>query len=216
MTDYGNSHKQREEEAAKKEKKIERITSSEVIIQKQGPWRKFRSLLIEADMGSVGQFIWYDILVPTMKNLLVDTVEQGIKRTVYGDRRASYRPPSQALVGRESRVSYNSPVIRRYEPDPRSLPQSNITALPMSTSRASNDPRGFIIASRDEAEQVIEAMLHAIDQYDVVTVMDLHEMLGLDTTPIDNNWGWDDLREAQIRQVREGWVLELPQAKHIR
>ncbi len=207
MTDYqGNSHKQKEEEVKKQEKRIERITSSEVIIQKKGPWRKFRSLIIEADMNSVGRFIWFELLIPSFKNLLVDTVEQGIKRTVYGDRRAAYRPPSASLgVGQASRIQYNSPVIR-HQPDPvqRAIPTSS---APRSTV---SDPRGYIIASREEAQRVLEMMADIIDTYDVINVADLHGMLGLESTYVDQKWGWVNMIGAQVRQVREGWILELP------
>lgn len=213
MTDYqGNSHKQKEEESKKQEKNIERITSGEVIIQKKGPWRKFKSLIIEADMNSVGRFIWFELLIPSFKNLLVDTVEQGIKRTVYGDRRAAYRPPSSSLgAGQISRIQYNSPVIRHH-PDPASQ-----RALPMSSAPRStvNDPRGYIIPSKDEAERVLESMADVIDTYDVITVSDLHGMLGLETTYVDQKWGWTSMIGAQIRQIREGWVLELPPTQEL-
>jgi hypothetical protein len=213
MTDYqGNSHKQKEEEVKKQEKHIERITSGEVIIQKKGPWRKFKSLIIEADMNSVGRFIWFELLIPSFKNLLVDTVEQGIKRTVYGDRRAAYRPPSSSLgVGQTSRISYNSPVVR-YHPDPAASQQRALPSAPRSTV---NDPRGYIIPSRDEAERVLEMMANVIDTYDVITVADLHGMLGLESTYVDQKWGWINMVGAQIRQVREGWVLELPPAEEM-
>ncbi len=214
MTDYsGNSHKQKEQ-AAKQEKKIERITSSEVIIQKKGPWRKFKSLIIEADMGSVGNFVWFEILIPTFKNLIVDTVEQGVRRTVYGDRRAAYRPPSSALSGQVSRIQYNSPVIR-HQPDPastRSLPMSSQPQAPRSTVR---DPRGYIISSKEDAERVLEMMANIIDTYDVITVGDLHDMLGLESTYVDQKYGWVNMVGAQVRQIREGWVLELPPAEEL-
>lgn len=214
MTDYqGNSHKQKEEAVKKEEKKIERITSGEVIIQKKGPWRKFRSLIIEADMNSVGRFIWFELLIPSFKNLLVDTVEQGIKRTVYGDRRAAYRPPSQALSGQVSRIQYNSPVIR-HQPDPasqqRALPMS--AGAPRSTVK---DPRGYVISSKADAERVLEMMANIIDTYDVVTVADLHDMLGLESTYVDQKWGWINMIDVQVRQIREGWVLELPPAEEL-
>lgn len=211
MTDYqGNSHKEKEG-GQQPEKKIERITNAEVVIQKQGPWRKFKGMIIEADMGSVGRYIWIDLVIPTIKNVIVDIVEQGIKRTVYGDRRASYRTPSSVLTGREQRISYDSRSIRNYNPDPRGTPQ-----LPPISRSSAQDARGYIIATREDAEEVLEMLADVIDRYEKVTVADLHEMLGLDSTHVDQIWGWLDVRRAQIRQIREGWILELPDPVELR
>lgn len=217
MTDYqGNSHKAKEGGKPTEEKKIERITSSEVHIQKKGPWRSFKSLIIEADMSSVGRFVWLDILVPMVKNMLVATAEQGANRLVFGDRRPMYRPPSSAMgIGSSSHprgvtnyVPYSSMSMGR-RTDPRAAAQ-----LPTSRSTAA-DARGYLITARSEAEEVLETMAHVIDRYDVVTVADLHEMLGHPVTSIDHRWGWNDLRSAQIKSVSEGWILEVPQPQEI-
>lgn len=216
MTDYhGNTHKEKEAAAAKTgtpEKKIERITSAEVIIQKKGPGRKLKEMLIAADMKSVGSYLWWDLLIPMMKNAIVDTVEQGIKRTVYGDRRAAMfaRDIRNPMQSRTTYTPYNQPVLSRpYPGDPRMTMAPALESGPRaSSSNISN--RGYVISSKDEAEEVLEMMLNIINSYQVVTVADLTEMLGLPMDPINNRWGWNDIRTAQIRQIREGWLLELP------
>lgn len=205
MTDYHGNTNKAKEEGKKEEKKIERITSSEVVIKKKGPWRTFKDLVIEADMGSVGRFIWLDLFIPMVKNMIVDTVDQGVKRAVYGDRRAAYRPPSSSLTGQQ-RITYNSPVSRPYTPYSSPSPRSQEIA-----PRPSHNSRSYIITAKNEAELVLEMIGNIIDRYGVVTVADLHEMLGIEHNYIDNNWGWRDVRNAQIRQIREGWVLELPE-----
>lgn len=221
MTDYrGNSHKSRGGggDQPVEEKKIERITTAEVRVRKRGPMRTFKKLIIEADMGSVGHFVWLDIIVPMFKNMIVSTIEQGAHRAVYGDRYSAGlrpRPPSSAMgIGAQRGVINYVPHDRPGalgvgRNDPRGMPQ-----LP-SGGRGLPDPRGYLIVSRDEAVRTLEQMAMVIDRYEGVSVADLHEMIGLTSTPIDTRWGWTDVRDAQIRGVRDGWLLELPEPEEI-
>lgn len=217
MTDYqGNSHKAKEGGKPAEPKKIERITTSEVKIRKRGPLRTFKNLIIEADMGSVGRFVWLDILVPMMKNMFVASIEQGANRMVYGDRRAGFRlPPSSGMLGLGSSPqrglttytpysSMSQPQLPAHMQDPRTMQQ-------LPAVRTTGDSRSYLIRSKDEAEETLTTMAMVIDQYHVVSVADLHEMLGVEVSPIDHRWGWVDVRAAQIRQVRDGWALEVPQ-----
>jgi hypothetical protein len=218
MTDYrGNSHKSKGggPDNPVEEKQIERITSAEVRIRKRGPMRTFKKLIIEADMGSVGHFVWLDIIVPMFKNMIVSTIEQGAHRAVYGDRYAAGlrpRPPSSAVGIGQTRgvinhVPYERAGLPMGRPDPRGVPQLQRGGLA--------DPRGYLIVNREEAVRVLEQMAMVIDRYDVVSVADLHGMIGLTSSHIDNRWGWIDVRDAQIRGVRDGWLLELPEPEEI-
>lgn len=74
---------------------------------------------------------------------------------------------------------------------------------------------GYIISRREDAERVLEMMAHRLDKYEVVTVADLNDMLGISSEWTDTRWGWIDIRDAQIRQIREGWRLELPDAEEL-
>ncbi len=66
------------------------------------------------------------------------------------------------------------------------------------------------LVSVDDAETVLDGLIFAIQEYDFVYVNDLYQMVGITPTFVDTKWGWNDLREAEIRRVREGWVLILP------
>jgi len=58
-------------------------------------------------------------------------------------------------------------------------------------------------------------MIEIIDQYDFASVADYYDLLGLETTPIDNKWGWTYLNNVQVRQVRQGYVIDLPPAEEL-
>lgn len=72
-----------------------------------------------------------------------------------------------------------------------------------------------ILATRSEAELVLERLGDIIDKFEVASVGDLHDLLGLPQTHVDQKWGWTYVGDASIRQVREGYLLDLPLAAPI-
>jgi len=145
-------------------------------------------------------------MLPAARNLIVDASTKGIERMIYGEsamRRRGIGAPGP-------RVTYNSPINRGgYSP---SRPPSITPGESRSPRHSLND---FILSSREEAELVLERMNDIIDTYEVVSVADLNELVGFPTSFVDNKWGWIYLGDVQIRQIREGYLLDLPSAEQI-
>lgn len=207
MEDYqGNAKKDKEPKKGKPEKKIEKVISGDVTIQKKSLARKFRDMIIEADMRSVGHYLFTEVLIPAFKGVVSDAMNKGTDRVLYGERR---RGGYGIGGGGGPRVTYNNPINRGNTP--RDGDRSRYTERPSITRGAVRARDEFILSSKDEAELVLERMTDVIDSYDSVSVADMNEMVGLSFTPIDNKWGWVSLADAQIRQIREGFVIDLPQ-----
>jgi hypothetical protein len=68
----------------------------------------------------------------------------------------------------------------------------------------------YILSRRDEAELVLERLRDIVDKYQVASVLDLKELLGLESNPVDNKWGWPFLTDASVVAVRDGFILDLP------
>lgn len=207
MTDYvGNSKKDREKKV-REEKKVERVTSGEVIVQKKSLGRKFRELFIEADFKSVVHYVIYEVVLPAARNTIVDASSKGIERMMYGEtamRRRGY--------GAGPRMIYNNPIQRGYGDQ---VPRGVMPQLPSRTIPSRNTRDDFIIATREDAVLVLERMNDILDKYEVVSVADLNDLVGIPTSHVDNKWGWIYLGDVQIRQVREGFLIDLPQAEPI-
>lgn len=73
----------------------------------------------------------------------------------------------------------------------------------------------IVVGTREEAELVVERLGDILETYDVVSLADLNELLGLQTSPIDNKWGWTFIKNVPIRQIRQGYLLELPPLEEI-
>lgn len=209
MEDYQSNSKKDKE--PKEKQKIERVIKTEVLVQKKSLGRKFRDLFIEADFKSVMRYVVYDVLLPAARNTIVDASSKGIERMMYGEnamRRRGYG------MGVGQRVTYNSPISRSYSSSTMGVGLPRTPAI--SSARPARNVRDdLIFGSREEAALVLERMNDIIDQYEVVSVADLNELVGLQSAHTDNKWGWAYLPDIQIRQIREGFLIDLPPAEPI-
>ena len=44
---------------------------------------------------------------------------------------------------------------------------------------------------------------------------DLYELLGIPGKYTDDNWGWTDIRGAQVRRIRNGYMLDIPDPEYL-
>jgi hypothetical protein len=141
-------------------------------------------------------------VVPTAKEMMVDGVNSLVERLIYGDNHRYRRGPSGPLgYVNYNRMSQRGPEPQRIQPQQLSRP---------SRMRHSFDE--IVIASRQEAEEVLDRMYDLISQYDAVTVAELYELTGLESSHTDQKWGWEDLRGSGVGRVRGGgYLLELPE-----
>jgi hypothetical protein len=68
-----------------------------------------------------------------------------------------------------------------------------------------------IIESRGDAEEVLSVLVDMIDKYDVATVADFYDAVGMTTEYSDHNYGWDNLSRSTVQRVRDGWILIMPE-----
>jgi hypothetical protein len=211
--DYqGNSKKSREDKEAPK-KEIEKVPlTSEVVVKKKSIGSKFREVFVEADFKSVTNYIIYDVLIPAARNTIVDVATKGVERLMYGE--SAIRRRNYGSGQRFTYQSYQTPIDRGYRDAPGPPRGRMPPSRDLRPQRHSQD--SIILSTREDAALVLERMNDILDQnFPAVTVADLNELVGLPSNYIDNQWGWSYLRDVQIRQVREGWVLDLPAAEPI-
>jgi hypothetical protein len=209
--DYqGNSKRAKEaSDAEEKKKEIEPVVTGEVIKRERSFGQKFKTIFFGGEFKSSLKFVAADVLLPALRNMVFDSGSRGLERLVYGEAIRSRRP-SQHTDYRSS-YSYNRPLYRddpRYQrpgflPDQRPMRQ---------VRRETND---YVLASRQEADTVLERLGDIIEKYGVASIADLHQLMGLPVSPIENKWGWTYLNNAEVRQVRDGFLLDLPSAEEV-
>jgi len=130
MPDYaGNTNKGKDEnpEKDKPEKHVEKVVTNEVVKKPNTISRKFKDIFFGGDAKSAMRYVSADVLLPALRDLIVDVVARGTERMIYGE--SGGRPSRRPTY--ESRVQYNrysNPLDRRYtaprEPAAR-LPDQN-------------------------------------------------------------------------------------------
>ena len=198
-----NTDKQKEA-GVRPEKNIVQVVSSPVVIKEKGIGKKFKTIFFGGDFKNAGQYVVSDILLPALRNMFVDSVSGAAERVAWGEsmRNRGRRPQMGG------RTTYNAIPSRPFQStmlpgQPPRLPGS----ARMVNRREAND---ILIVSREEANLVLERLIDIVDKYEVASLADLYDLLGQPSTPIDNKWGWTFLNTAEIRQVRNGYLLELP------
>lgn len=202
----GNSRKDRE---ARQEKEVEAREPVQKIIEgkvvtRRPPWyKRFGRSLIADDAQSMGDWIMVEIILPAVRNLISDTVKGSTDRILYGTSRA-----------RRSGIVGERPALRtRYD---RISDPGEPRRMLSRESRARHDFDDVVLTTHAEAVEVIEAMIDRVQRYGATSVADMYELVGVTGSFADQRWGWTDLRDADVRQVRGGFLLDLPRPEPIR
>ena len=203
MNDFKpNSHRFKEEQksAAKEKKKVEKIVTGKVKTKKKNEISKFADVFISEDASNVKSYIFMDVLVPAIKKAVSDIVTDGIDMILYGSTGHSSKRSSSSGASYVSYRSYSDrDRDRRHE------------SRYSTRSRYSFDD--IILDSKREAEEVLDRMDELIDSYDQVTVADLYDLIGVTGNYTDNKYGWDNLSNADVVRVPDGYKLKLPRVK---
>lgn len=193
-----NSHKGRNEAKQKTDlegKRAEKVVRGKVKTKKND-MRKLSDMFISEDAANIKDYILFDVLAPIIKKGFYDLIVNSLDIALFGGR-----------GGKRSiadRVSYNE-VSRR---DDRSYSRSR------TTSGYSYDD--IILETRGEAEAVLSRMDEIMEEYEIVRVADLYDLVGITGEHTDNKYGWTNIRNAEIERVRDGYRIKMPRALPIR
>ena len=176
--------------------KMEKIElSGAAKTKKKSGARKFADVFIAEDARNVKSYIFTDVIVPTLKNLVVDMIQETTNRLFYG---SSSKPRDSRGGFLADRVSYDRFAKRT----------SNDRYIQDRQNSYSYDE--VVLTTRSDAEQVLDRLCEAIHEYKMVSVADLYELVGIPDQFTDHKYGWTSLRNARVIRVRDGYALDLP------
>lgn len=160
MEEYkGNSNKAKEQQKAlPPEKKVEKIVSGPVKSKKKNSIQKITSIFVPEDVEDVKSYIFEDIVVPAVKDIILDAV-----RALLG---VSGKSNKGAPA---SKVSYRSYYDRGNERNDYGR----------TRTRVGYDYDDIVLDKRDEAEDVLSRMDELISTYGMASVADLYELVGV-------------------------------------
>lgn len=136
--------------------------------------------------------------VNTVFENILDTGREAIQMMIFED-------------GRRPRGRQNTPY------DAASWRNGSISSHQSSVSRSNREPvytdlNDIVLDSRADCEKMLAWLDEIIDRYKWVQVADVYEYLHLSAPYTANNYGWSDLRSAEVLRCQEGYYINFPKA----
>lgn len=178
-------------------------------VRKKPLGKRIAETMTGDDARTVGDYVLFDVVIPAVKNLFFDAASQGLERTLFGTVRRQGSGPSN-ISKYHAKPNTRSPLGRAFEPD-------GPTRTMSQTARANHDFDGIVLEDAIEADRVLEALKAYIEQYNIASVSDLYDAVGVTGSFQDEKWGWfpDDVRHFGKQRVRNGYLLNLPRPSSI-
>lgn len=194
MEEYAsNSQKSKREAAEREKRKVEKVVSGPVKQRRKNELQRVADVFISEDISNIKQYILMDVLIPSVKRAVSEIVTNGINMLLYGEAGRSEKKSNASKISYRS--YYNSP-----EPGPS--PRTGSVY----------DYNEYVITNRGEAEDVLSSLEDMIERYGTASVADFYELLGVSCNFTDYKYGWSDLRNARVANVRDGYVIKFPRA----
>lgn len=191
VPDYpGNSDSDKENT-----RQVEKVVKGAVVVRKKGVLGRIRDILIADDIDNVKEYAISEVIIPGLKNLIVDSVSMLVLGSTFSRK-----------GGRDDRekVSYKT----MYKSDRRGSRRER-----EERDRDQNDTPNWdevYYETLSDADDVLSGMYDLLKEYDEVTVKDLYDLSGYKSSIFDDNYGWTSLRGVEIKRNRHGYYLNLP------
>lgn len=188
-----NSHKSKQ---AEEPKKVGKVIKGDVIVKKKTFGKKVMDTFLGENIDSVLSYIIYDILVPAAKGTISDMIKGSIDMMLFGETRGRRGDRDRGGSYVQYDRYYKDRDRERYGRSRQNVARHNFDDI--------------ILDSRDEAEDVVSHLVELVDTYGVASVADLYDLVGISSNFTDNKYGWYNLGGADVRRVRDGYLINLP------
>lgn len=181
------------------EKRVESpLTKGKAVVRKESKVKRWIENFVGEDIADLRSYILLDVVLPAIKNGLYD-----VAGAILGQPRRG----SSSSGG--TRISYQRYYDDRNRRDDRDRRRDE---GPRSVYRFDD----VIVDTRGDAEEVLRHLTDLIQDYGCARVADLYDCVGISGSFTDNYWGWTNLRNADYRRVRDGYLLVMPRVENLK
>ena len=197
----GNSHKSREPKPEKEVRtRPDKVVTGKVTVKKQSLVKRVSSSMFVDDFPTVMDFVVTQVVLPSVKRLILESVSQGLGKALMGTgsagRSGYHQQRGGSVSGLRSKYRQAQDDIPAYRP-----------------SRATQVAEDFVLETLGEAQTVLDHLVADVDRYGMVSMGDLYDYLGVSSDDFTaRNFGWTNLDDSRVRQTPTGFVLDLPRA----
>lgn len=198
--------------APKNERRLDPVIKSRVEVRKKGLGSRFAESFVS---GEGAQTVWghvvFGVVIPTVRDLIVNAGMEALHQTFYGNSAGPGRPRAGGYnyaSGSQAYQQQNYGAYSQPRPDPRSSQERR--------AGGAHDPSQVVFPSRVEAQEVLQGMYDALEQYNAVTVADFYDLCDIQPEFTDRQWGWESLQGSQVRMIRGNQhVITTPKPKRL-
>lgn len=185
--------------------KIAPVVTGKVTV-KQKPWyqRAVEMVFAQTDPGTVGSYVIKDIIIPKLRNTIMDMVTSATEMFLYGG-----NAPTNKSQSRSGYTPYNSSYSFKQQPQTPRV--STVTGLDIFQFEK------IMFQSKLDAMTVLDRMFELLDKYNLVTVAQFYALANYNVDNVQaNKFGWMDLSTAEVvRDFNGEFYIKLPKASPI-
>ena len=179
------------------------VKQGRVVSTKPTLGKRIRSLFIADDVEDVGGYLVNELIVPFIKDTILDLGEMLLFGQVSGRRRSRGRR-SYSNISTDYSASYRSPRDR----DRRDRDEKRYSRRGTDT-----DYREIILSDRNDARNVVASLHDRIKTYGSASVADLLELVDQSSVYTDTAYGWRSPEQIGISRVGRGWLIDVDDAE---
>lgn len=178
------------------DRRTEKIAEGKRVVTRK---KTFLERALGEKLRYAGAYVVASVMIPALKDLLVDIVKDGIDAVVFGDRQPASKSRNQGF----GQVAYHK--MSRDDRNYRDRDRER------TINRATGSFDDIVFARRNDADNILDSLINLVDEYGAARVSDFYDMAGIEGQDWnDRDYGWENLSRAEIRHTREGYVVYLP------
>lgn len=204
MQDYKpNSHRFKEEQSRAtaasnntEQKRAKKVVKGSVKVKKKGVIESCVDKFVSEDVPNIQKYLVSEVIIPTLKNTIWDAFTNTLDIVLFGGTgRGRKNTPGSS---RAPYVSYDK------------CSNNNRGRTSEEPRRSKYDFSSITFYNKQDAEEVLRQMDAIMDEYKLVTVSDLYDLIGETGEYTDSKYGWQNIRNAQVVRGRDGYYIQLP------
>lgn len=180
-----------------KERKVKKVINGTAEIKKKSEVSKIADVFLAEDISSVKSYLVRDVIVPAIRDGIVDIVKNGIDALMYG---SSGSPSSKKSTS--SKISYTP----YYKMSSSNSQKENHETRPKKVYEYDD----VTLGSKGDAEWLLKSMDEIIQEFGSVSIADYYDLADVSSEHTTNKYGWTDLREAYVDRYRGRYFIRLP------
>lgn len=198
----------KEEKLVEKEK-VQKVVTGVVKKRKKNLIERLVVGIIGPDgLPAVGSYLLKEVIGPSLIQLTAESAKSAIDMMLYKGQggRPGATPSQPSRVAMRPHTNYAS----HYAMPPQQV------ATPVNR-HVSGRVVDYTIADRNEGYTVIQSLQAMAEAYNVVSLADYYDMIGVTSQYTDYNFGWDAsaISQVALMPVAGGYVIKFPPLQNI-